>query len=280
MNTNWRNRPTTIDYLSKKIDYIVSIDESGNSNLKLALEAKSLGHDLADSEKHFTVTACCIAMKDFLVAKDMVMTLKNKYWQDAVFPYKGINKRVCLHSREIRGKREAFSPEFIDYDSFITDLSHVITEMPMTVFASHIDKIRHVNQYAFPNSPYDLCMNFVLERVIRSIGMGKTCVVILEARGTKEDKALLNQIKYLLTHGNQYNPAKMFSSIKGVYFNPKWCHMAQDQMSYWELELADLCAYPIQKYFVYGKKDRAFEALLPKIYGFPNVTGKGLKSFP
>ena len=39
--------------------------------------------------------------------------------------------------------------------------------------------------------------------------------------------------------------------------------MANDQMSYWKLELADLCAYPIQKYFVYGTRDKAFETLLP-----------------
>ena len=56
--------------------------------------------------------------------------------------------------------------------------------------------------------------------------------------------------------------------------------MANDQMSYWELELADLCAYPIQKYFAYGTRDKAFETLLPKISCYPNIYGKGLKSFP
>ena len=46
-----------------------------------------------------------------------------------------------------------------------------------------------------------------------------------------------------------FDPTASHSSrIKGVYFNPKWCKAADDRMSYWELELADLCAYPRHLY--------------------------------
>lgn len=58
MNSNWRNRPTTIDYISKKVDYIVSIDESGSASLKQVQKAKRKGTEADNSEKHFTVTAC------------------------------------------------------------------------------------------------------------------------------------------------------------------------------------------------------------------------------
>ena len=280
MNQNWRNRPTNIDYISKDIDYLISIDESGSSDLSQVLKAKKTGCEIQNNEKHFTITACVIGMDQIETARDMVMSLKNKYWEDALFEYKGTPKRICFHSREIRGRREAFNPDFIDYGAFIQDLSQLMADVPMTLYASHIDKMRHVNQYRFPKSPYDLCMNFVLERIVRDIGVGKSCVIVLESRGKKEDQKLLSQIKQLIDHGNQYNGASMFSNVKGVYFNPKWCHMANDQKSYWELELADLCAYPIQKYFVYGTKDKAFECLLPKISNYPNVYGRGLKSFP
>ncbi len=280
MNSNWRNRPTTIDYISKSVDYIISIDESGSANLRQVQKAKRNGTEAADSEKHFTVTACSIAMTDFVTARDMVMELKRKYWKDALFEYEGNSKRVCFHSREIRGRREAFNPELIDYDAFILDLSAMMASIPMTLYASHIDKVRHVNQYIYPASPYDLCMTFVLERIMRDIPDDATCIIIVEARGPKEDMELLNQIKYLLDRGNQYHSPETFKKIKGVYFNPKWCQMANDQMSYWELELADLCAYPIQKYFVYGTRDKAFDTLLPKISCYPNFYGKGLKSFP
>ena len=66
MNSNWRNRPTTIDYISKSIDYVVGIDESGTSSLKKVLEAKRKGIEVPDSERtlhshrirHFYGTFC------------------------------------------------------------------------------------------------------------------------------------------------------------------------------------------------------------------------------
>lgn len=280
MNSNWRNRPTTIDYLSKNIDYIISIDESGNSDLSHAIRAKNAGTPVVDSERHFTITACAIETENFGAARDMVMDLKYKYWTDGLFSYKGKMKRVCFHSREIRGRKEAFNPSLIDYEGFITDLSNMMAQIPMTLYASHIDKQIHVQRYTHPISPYDLCMNFILERVVRDIGKNKTCVIVLESRGAREDKALLEQIKSLLDHGNNYYESDDFSNIKGVYFNPKWSHLDNDCKSYWELELADLCAYPIQKYFVYGNKDMAFQTLLPKISCYPNIEGRGIKSFP
>lgn len=280
MNSNWRNRPTTIDYISKSVDYIISIDESGNANLGQVQKAKQRGVQAADSERHFTVTACAIAMSNFESSRDMVMDLKRKYWTNALYDYKGTVKRVCFHSREIRGRKEAFSPALIDYSAFIADLSQMMADIPITLYASHIDKVQHVKQYIYPKQPYDLCMTFVLERIMRSIPVDATCIIVAEARGAKEDKELLAQIKDLLDHGNQYHSPEYFKKIKGVYFNPKWCKRSNDQMSYWELELADLCAYPIHKYFVYGTADRAYQTLLPKIYGYPNIYGRGLKSFP
>lgn len=280
MNSNWRNRPTTVDEVSKDIDYIISIDESGTPGLKQVLKAKKNGTEVKDEEKHFTIAACLIKMSDCETARDTVMNVKRKYWTNALFDYKGIKKRICFHSREIRGKEGAFNPQIIDYSSFISDLSQMMSDIPITLYASHIDKVCHVNQYSFPASPYDLCMTFVLERIVRDIPESASCIIILEARGFKDDKELLNQIKETIDLGTQYCPAATFKKIKGVYFNSKWCRDAKDQMSYWELELADLCVYPIQKYFMYNTKDKAFKTLLPKISGYPNYWGKGLKSFP
>lgn len=280
MNSNWRNRPTTIDYISKDIDWVIGIDESGSPSLKQVQKAKKACTGAVESERHFTVTAAAIKMSDFITARDMVMQLKNKYWNDALFMYKGDEKRICFHSREIRGRREAFNPELIDYKAFIADLSQLMKDVPLTLYASHIDKVKHVDKYTYPMPTYDLCMTFVLERILRNMSDDQTCILVLEARGTQEDKQLLEFIKGLIDNGTNYYGSKYFQRIKGVYFNPKWSALAHDKKSYWELELADLCAYPIQKYFVYGTKDKAFNVLLPKFCGYPNVSGKGMKSFP
>lgn len=279
-NSNWRNRPTIIDFVPNDIDYIISIDENGTSNLKRVLDSKRKGKDIPDSEQHFTVTACLIRAKDFLPASEMVMNLKRRYWHNALFSYGETVKRVCLHSKEIRGHKDAFHPNVIDYDSFILDLTQLIEDLPMTIYAAHIDKIRHIHKYTHPDSPYDLCMNFVLERIVRDIGETERCIVILESRGKNEDQELLNRIKELIDHGNRYNSASIFSKIRGVYFNPKWSKEFNNQKSYWSLEIADICSYPVYKYFAHGKKDKAFDVVESKLKNFPNHKGRGLKSFP
>ncbi len=83
------------------------------------------------------------------------MNLKRKYWNDALFNYDGKTKRISFHSREIRNRREAFNPSLIDYESFIVDLSQLMADLPLTIYASHIDKLRHVQQYAYPEERED-----------------------------------------------------------------------------------------------------------------------------
>lgn len=64
------------------------------------VKAKHAGTPPADSEKHFTVTACVISMADFAEARDMVMALKNKYWTDGLYSYKGIqNESASIHAK-------------------------------------------------------------------------------------------------------------------------------------------------------------------------------------
>ena len=280
MNSNWRNRPTTIDYIPKTIDYIIGMDESGTSNLKQVQKAKMECIEPVGGEKHFTGTACAIRNDDFETARDMVMKVKYKYWKDALFYYKGSNKRVCFHSREIRGRKEAFNPEIVDYCGFITDSSRMMENIPITLYASHIDKWKHINQYLYLVLPYDLCMTFVLGRIVRDMDANSTAIIVLVSRGRNEDREILEFIKNVLDHGTRFLSADSFRKIQGVYFNPKWCKIAEDQKSYWELELAYLCAYPFYKYFVYGTVDEAYKTLLPKLSNYPNYLGKGLKSFP
>lgn len=280
MNSNWRNRPTHTDYISRDINHIVAIDESGNADLNPLLKAKEHGTAIAESEKHFVLSACLFSLATFEKSRDIVMALKRRHWEDALFEYKDGIKRVCLHSRDIRQKKGPFSPKTIDYDAFISDLSAVMDAIPFTLFSMHINKERHVNQYYYPDSPYDLSLTFLLERVMRSIPEGTRCVLILESRGKKEDGELLKKIISLMDHGSRYHPAESFKKIQGVYFNPKWSKAENNRMSYWELELADLCAYPVFKHFTFGNDDKSFQTILPKIYGYPNHKGKGLKSFP
>lgn len=280
MNSNWRNRPTTIEQITQSVNYLIGIDESGGSNLKQVQKAKKLGILPAESEKHFTIMACSIQFDNLKSTEKKIMDIKNKYWNNAFFNYEGKTKRVCFHSREIRGKKNAFNPHLINYFEFIDDLSEMIKGVPMRLYTSHIDKWKHVKKYTRPYSPYDLCMTFVLERIVSDINADETCIIVLESRGVSEDKSLLNFIKGIIDNGTRYVGAHHFKKIKGVYFNSKWCRNVDDKKSYWILELADLCVYPFYKYFAHGMSDPAYELLLPKLSGYPNYKGLGLKNFP
>lgn len=155
-----------------------------------------------------------------------------------------------------------------------------MSKVPVRLLSANIDKTKHVGKYKYPYDPYNLCLDFVLERLMWNIGHNETCCLVLEARGKKEDAELHNKIKRLVSRGNNQNPSSHFSKIKGAYFNPKWCHSAEEKTSYWILELADLCAYPIHKKFSYGTEDPAYKVLESKICGYPNIMGNGIKSFP
>lgn len=280
MNSNWRNRPTPIDYFPPNIDYIIGIDECGNSNLRHVIEAVENDRDIVDNERFFTIVACVISREEFPMACDMVMDVKNRYWRNGLYSYEGNDKRICFHSSEIRGRKNGFSPSVIDYPKFIDDLSEMMGKMPMLIYGSHIDKVSHVKQYKYPAEPYDLCLTFLFERILRDMKDNEKCVVVLESRGKKEDKVLLDWIKFLIDNGNNYHPAAYFKRIAGVYFNPKWCKDADEKKSYWELEIADLCAYPINKFFVKSEKDKSFLKIEDKIACYPQYMSKGLKSFP
>lgn len=281
MNKNWRNRPTNIELIpAKSINWVLFIDESGNPSLSAVQKAQRLGVNPHENEVHFTVTGCAIKMTDFINNRDLVMTVKNRYWLDGLYQYGKENKRVCFHSREIRGKRDAFNPTQIDYPRFIEDLSGIMVAAQYKLFAADINKQLHIERYAYPDPPYSLCMDFVLERFVCNINHNETGIIILESRGKVEDKELLEHIIFLIDHGSRYVSNRQFQKIKGVYFNSKWSKESANQKSYWGLELADLCAYPIYKYLVYGHADRAFDAIKPKIHHFPHIDGYGLKMFP
>lgn len=277
----WRNRPTFIDDFPPNIDYAVFIDENGYASMSTIKKASDKGNiEIASNERFFTVTACVISRKSFADLKESIIDLKNEYWRNGLFTYGDVEKRVCFHSNEIRGRKGPFSSRVIDYDKFIADLSAFIEKSDIQIFSSSIDKLKHFNKYRSPQHPYSLCMDFVLERIVKFYLSNENCIVMLESRGKKEDKELLEHIKNIYDYGTDYTDSLTMKKIKGVYFNPKWCKRAYEKQSYFGLELADLVSYPLFKYFAYGKTDKAFEIIYKKIHGYPNIKGRGFKTFP
>lgn len=278
----WRNRPKYIEYWPKNTDAIMFIDENGDPSLKNIIKKIKKGQEIDVNEKIFTITGCVINKKDFLKVRKDIISLKNKYWQGGKFNY-GNNKvkRVCFHSSEIRGRKGPFSHKIIDYHNFITDLTNFMDDLPITIFSSTIDKEKHCKMYTKPFHPYNLCLDFILERFVKYyLGSKQKGIIILEARGKKEDKFVLDHIKRVIDNGTYWVNRLYFKKINGVYFNQKWSKKHDEQLSYFGLECADLCSYPIHKHIKFATKDKPFEILERKIHGYPNYKGCGIKIFP
>ena len=63
--TNWRNRPTYIDNWPNNIDYIMFIDENGDSHLKGIKKNITKNKNIDRQDTFFTITGCIIGRTDF-----------------------------------------------------------------------------------------------------------------------------------------------------------------------------------------------------------------------
>lgn len=278
---SWRNRPTFKDHWPSEIDVIMFVDENGDSSIKNIKKNLKDRKEIEENNKYFTTTGSVIRKENFGQAKKEILKLKKEHWEEGLYEYKGKLKRVCFHSHEIRKGKYAFSATVIDKTKFVKDISEYMLNLEIDIFSATLDKEVHCRRYIDPDNPYNLCMNFILERFVKFyLGDDEKAIIVLEARGKKEDSKLLNHIKFLIDNGTQYVSKDYFKKIKGVYFNPKWCRQSNEKKSYFGLEIADLVSYPIHKYNTKNNRDRAFECIEDKIYGFPNYTGRGIKKFP
>ncbi|MGB4588969.1 MAG: DUF3800 domain-containing protein [Clostridiaceae bacterium] len=277
----WRNRPTNIENWPAEVDEILFLDENGDATLKHIMASISKGVKVAQNNRYFTVTGCSFDSSYRTTVRANIMAIKNKYWPDGKHIYKKNEKRVCFHSREIRSRTDAFDPKNVDYDNFIFELSSFMKNEKFKIFSSTLDKVKLCTQYKNPENPYDICLKFIMERFVRfHLPVNKTAIVVLESRGKKEDRCILEYLKNLIDYGTCYIDASLFKKIKGVYFNPKWNVKDNEQTSYYGLEIADLVSFPIYKNFSYQHPDLAYDSIENKIYGFPHHFGKGLKIFP
>lgn len=279
---DWRDRPTLIEEWEESIDSILSIDENGTIDLNgIRKNIINVYGNRTHNDRWFTITGVEMNRDDFEKFRDSINTIKYGYWDNGCFQYKRGNRRVVFHSREIRKRQGPFNPRIIDYGQFMIDITEMIKNTPFEVFSSSIDKAYHLLKYANPYPVYNLCLEFILERYCRQLRkIGKSGAILLESRGKREDRAILEYLKSLLDNGNKYWSRDDFSSIKGVYFNPKWSSKHDKKMSFILLELADLVSYPIHKYVKLEKKDPAFQSFEEKISNFPFINGYGLKIFP
>lgn len=279
----WKNKPTIIEEWIDGATHVAFFDENGDSDMGHIIKSKTKSKSIDELSSCFNLTSVLLEHDDMeKVAYDMVL-LKNKYWpEDGCFLYKGNDyKKVCFHSREIRRQTGPFSKNILKDNGFMEDLNSYMESLPISITSCFIDKVRLYEKYgSFSQSPYNIAITFVLERlIIWQLKDTDRVIIILESRGRREDLIILDAIVRLMNFGTQYATPKQFAKIIGVYFNPK--RSPEDcKKSYYGLEIADLCAYPIYKFCRSGVSDKSYNIIKSKIHGYPKVIGYGLKKFP
>ena len=265
----WMEHPKILHNISSEIDCILAIDENGIPSLNNLINPKN------DLLQWFTITGVMFSkssLEDFI---NNIKALKNKYWEQGLYN----KKRVVFHSRDIRKKIGPFNPKKLDYDAFIDDLNDLFVNSDYTIYSSSIDKFSHVRTYVTPFPVYDLCLEFLLERYCYHLNSNNfSGIIVVESRGDKENKLLLNSACKIITNGNRYKDSSFFTRIKGIYFNPK--RTSDKRKSYPQLELADLISYPIHNFVKTNTKNDIFKLIEDKFYNYPKYEGYGMKILP
>lgn len=278
-NFNWTNRPTQIKNWEKDVDYVMFIDENGISDITHILKKIMKGKQILDEEKFFTVTGVIFTKSNYRNAKNTINSLKKQYWKNGYFQYHNKLQKVCFHSREIRRGSGPFNYNYIDYISFMNNLSLTIDKLDYKIISITIN----IEEYLKKNYRFDVyntAMCFLMQRYIYYMPNSARGLIMLESRGKNEDKQLLNEMKHIIfeTGIRTISSDELITKIAGIYFNPKWNNIYDE--TYIGLEIADLSSYPIHKFVRNSHRDKAFEILEKKIDKYPYYMNKGLKIFP
>ena len=278
MDLSWQLRPTWIRIWPNNVRYALFVDESGSSEIPRRPKALA---EWRSEPQYFSLAGVMIDRENYFdVFRPLMTSLKERFWPpDGMFPYPAGVRRVVLHSRDIRRKEGPFASTIIDSSELYAEIADMIEATPFKAFAAVLDMMRlegslPTQTLPFRDQPYSLATHFILERYAQYLRTHKESgVVILEARGKKEDRVVLsNMVKLLNEHPRE------FYCIEAIYWVQKWPEW-DDKTSFGALEIADLIAYPVYQFVRSHQKGTAFEIIEPKLYGYPSYMGRGLKVF-
>lgn len=186
---------------------------------------------------------------------------------------------VILRSYDIRKQKGpyAFLSDAIRRHNFYTRINKVMSLGNYTLIAAMIRKQQHKERSGDAAvNPYDLAMQFALERLLPLLEeAGQTEVYILaEARGKKEDDQFSLSFYRFLSEGNIHVSRERISKIQ---FRLKFL---TKEMNIVGMQMADMAAYPTARHVIDpAKPNPAYDILKPRFYvGAGQV--RGLKIFP
>ncbi|MDP2632795.1 MAG: hypothetical protein Q8P25_03675 [Candidatus Curtissbacteria bacterium] len=166
---------------------------------------------------------------------------------------------------------------------FYNDLDILIKSLDFKIIAAAINKSNLKNQYSDPDNPYNLCLEFILERSVMFLGRsGDKLIFRIESRETHNDRKLAEVYeKFRLNDHFKPNDELLFKKeeIQSKFIDLSFNQKIQNIVGH---QIADLVAYPIGVSILDKKREnKAFEIVKTK---FHSKNGEylsyGLKIFP
>ena len=242
-------------------NYVLYLDECGDQNLS----------SFDPQFPIFTLCGVVVSEEQDKALAERINALKMEIWN---------NTNIILHSRDIRKCQNGFEVLF-DLEvkkHFIESVNDILGDDAYIIVCCAILKESYIRQYGKLNDVYGLSLSYIMERVVfylDSIGKDEIELrTVIERRGKKEDKSLLNYYNQLLDRGTYWvNGDRMRKYFKR--FDMKW--KSENVIG---LQVADLVAYPITRHVLNPDGvNLAYDVLKKNIY---QVDGKmyGMKVFP
>ena len=242
-------------------NYVLYLDECGDQNLS----------SFDPQFPIFTLCGVVVSEEQDELLADRINSLKIDIWN---------NTNIILHSRDIRKCQNGFEVLF-DLEvkkRFIESVNDILGDDIYIIICCAILKEPYIRQYGKLNDVYGLSLSYIMERVVFYLdSVGKDNIelrTVIERRGKKEDKSLLNYYNQLLDRGTYWvNGDRMRRYFKR--FDMRW--KSENVVG---LQVADLVAYPITRHVLNPDGvNLAYDVLKKNIY---QIDGKmyGMKVFP
>lgn len=241
--------------------YYLYLDECGNQNLS----------SFDPSFPIFTLCGIIMSQEQLDVVTAKIDALKKEFWGE---------KKVILHSRDIRKCQNGFEI-FFDLDvkrQFYEKINKILKDNSYVIVCCSILKEPYIRQYGRLNDVYVQSLSYIMERTVfylDSLSEESThLTTIVECRGKKEDKALLDYYNKVSDRGTYW----VTSARIKKYF--KEFEMRRKSENLIGLQIADLIAYPITRHVLdESAVNLAYDIVKDNIY---QKDGKlyGMKIFP
>src|SRR5690554_5666869 len=208
----WEKEPTILEYIPNDCEYILMVDESGQSNNFKNIKNKVISNqELTDSEKVLCLTGIIISVEEYV--NNLIPefnALKERYWENGLWfnPKYQKEEKVHFHSTDIgniksrRNCMRKLSDE--EMTNFVQDLTKVIEELDFKIVSICLDNKKLIHKYYNPYNNYLYATQLLFERYCLFLDNQKTKgIVVFESRD-KEDNRQHKTCIDLLSKGTIY----------------------------------------------------------------------------